>query len=127
MSEELSIETKQRKIDNLLNKMVLDIGVLVDWPSVKCGQEFTDGLQQALPSLAEHGCSYREPGGFIRRLTEDEFLLILQRLVDLVAGQHPHRGDPKTVLTDAGNERKGQDERENDGGLSGAQGGLQFG
>jgi cyanophycin synthetase len=53
-------------------RMVLDIGVLVDWPSVKCGKEFTDGLQQALPSLAEHGCSYREPGGFIRRLTEDE-------------------------------------------------------
>ena len=53
-------------------RMVLDIGVLVDWPSVKCGREFTDGLQQALPSLQEHGCSYREAGGFIRRLTEDE-------------------------------------------------------
>jgi len=53
-------------------RMVLDIGVLVDWPSVKCGKGFTDGLQQALPSLAEHGCSYREPGGFLRRLTEDE-------------------------------------------------------
>lgn len=53
-------------------RMVLDIGVLVDWPSVKCGKEFTDGLQQALPSLQEHGCSYRETGGFIRRLTEDE-------------------------------------------------------
>jgi len=53
-------------------RMVLDIGVLVDWPSVKCGQAFTDGLQQALPSLAEHGCSYRTAGGFIRRLTEDD-------------------------------------------------------
>ncbi len=53
-------------------RMALDIGVLVDWPSVKCGKEFTDGLQQALPSLQEHGCSYRETGGFIRRLTEDE-------------------------------------------------------
>ena len=53
-------------------RMVLDIGVLVDWPSVKCGQEFTDGLQKALPTLAEHGCSYRTAGGFIRRLTEDE-------------------------------------------------------
>lgn len=53
-------------------RMVLDIGVLVDWPSVKCGKGFTDGLQQALPTLAEHGCSYREPGGFLRRLTEDE-------------------------------------------------------
>ena len=53
-------------------RMVLDIGLLVEWPSVKCGREFTDGLQQALPSLAEHGCSYGEPGGFIRRLTEDD-------------------------------------------------------
>jgi len=53
-------------------RMVLDIGLLVDWPSVKCGKEFTDGLQQTLPSLQEHGCSYREAGGFIRRLTEDE-------------------------------------------------------
>ena len=34
-------------------RMVLDIGLLVEWPSVKCGREFTDGLQQALPSLAE--------------------------------------------------------------------------
>ncbi len=53
-------------------RMVLDIGVLVDWPSVKCGKGFTNGLQKALPSLTEHGCSYREPGGFIRRLTEDD-------------------------------------------------------
>jgi len=53
-------------------RMVLDIGVLVDWPSVKCGKGFTNGLQKAIPSLAEHGCSYREPGGFLRRLTEDE-------------------------------------------------------
>jgi len=53
-------------------RMVLDIGILVDWPSVKCGKGFTDGLQAALPSLAEHGCSYREPGGFLRRLTEDD-------------------------------------------------------
>jgi len=53
-------------------RMVLDLGVLVDWPSVKCGKGFTDGLQAAIPSLAEHGCSYREAGGFLRRLTEDE-------------------------------------------------------
>jgi cyanophycin synthetase len=53
-------------------RMVLDIGVLVDWPSVKCGKGFTNGLQKAIPSLTEHGCSYREPGGFLRRLTEDD-------------------------------------------------------
>jgi len=53
-------------------RMVLDLGVLLEWPSVKCGKGFTDGLQQAIPGLAEHGCSYRKEGGFLRRLTEDE-------------------------------------------------------
>ena len=51
---------------------VVDLGVLEEWPSAKIGKEFIDGLVEALPGLAEHGCSYREPGGFIRRLREDE-------------------------------------------------------
>ena len=51
---------------------VLDLGVLEEWPSAKIGTTFIDALTQALPGLAEHGCSYREPGGFIRRLREDE-------------------------------------------------------
>lgn len=51
---------------------VIDLGVLEDWPSARIGSEFIDALTQALPGLAEHGCSYREPGGFIRRLREDE-------------------------------------------------------
>ncbi|MFT6403311.1 MAG: cyanophycin synthetase, partial [Pseudohongiellaceae bacterium] len=51
---------------------VVDLGILEDWPSAKLGKSFTDGLVKALPGLAEHGCSYREPGGFLRRLTEDE-------------------------------------------------------
>jgi cyanophycin synthetase len=50
----------------------VDIGVLEDWPSVKLGPEFLDGLVEALPGLANHGCSYGEPGGFLRRLREDE-------------------------------------------------------
>ena len=50
----------------------IDLGVLEEWPSVKIGTEFTDGLIQALPGLNQHGCSYREAGGFVRRLTEDE-------------------------------------------------------
>jgi cyanophycin synthetase len=53
-------------------RMIVDLGILLDWPSVKCGKGFTDGLQQALPSLADHGCSYRTAGGFLRRLTEDD-------------------------------------------------------
>ena len=42
------------------------------WPSVKLGTGFIDGLIEALPSLQGHGCSYGEEGGFIKRLREDE-------------------------------------------------------
>jgi cyanophycin synthetase len=51
---------------------VVDIGILEQLPSVKLGENFINGLIEALPGLAEHGCSYGEPGGFIRRLKEDE-------------------------------------------------------
>ena len=50
----------------------VDIGVLEDWPSARLGDRLIDGLVSALPGLAEHGCSYGEPGGFLRRLREDE-------------------------------------------------------
>jgi cyanophycin synthetase len=51
---------------------VVDIGILEQWPSVKLGEDFINGLVEALPGLETHGCSYGEPGGFIRRLKEDE-------------------------------------------------------
>ena len=51
---------------------VLDLGVLEDWPTGKLGDAFVDPLLSLLPGLEEHGCSYREPGGFVRRLREDE-------------------------------------------------------
>ena len=50
----------------------IDIGELENWPSVKLGTEFIDGLVKAIPSLQHHGCSYGEEGGFLRRLREDE-------------------------------------------------------
>ncbi|NKB38547.1 MAG: cyanophycin synthetase [Gammaproteobacteria bacterium] len=50
----------------------VDLGILEQWPSVKLGKEFIDGLIEALPGLDEHGCSYSVAGGFIRRLREDE-------------------------------------------------------
>ncbi|MBP8081247.1 MAG: cyanophycin synthetase [Arenimonas sp.] len=53
-------------------RLELDLGVLEQWPSARLGSAFIDGLVQALPGLAEHGCSYGEPGGFLRRLREDE-------------------------------------------------------
>jgi cyanophycin synthetase len=53
-------------------RLELDLGPLEEWPSGKLGPAFTDRLIAALPGLHEHGCSYGEPGGFIRRLTEGE-------------------------------------------------------
>ena len=50
----------------------VDIGVLEDWPTAKLGTAFIDPLLEILPGLHEHGCSYGEPGGFVRRLREDE-------------------------------------------------------
>ena len=51
---------------------ILDLGELEHWPTVRLGDDFLDPLLAHLPGLHDHGCSYREPGGFIRRLNEDE-------------------------------------------------------
>ncbi|MEP0546063.1 MAG: cyanophycin synthetase [Rhodothermales bacterium] len=53
-------------------RQVIDLGVLEEWPTMRLGRDFVDALVERLPGLQEHGCSYGEPGGFIRRMTEDE-------------------------------------------------------
>ncbi len=53
-------------------RLELDLGALEAWPTGRLGAAFVDGLVAALPGLADHGCSYREPGGFIRRMREGE-------------------------------------------------------
>src|SRR5919112_938560 len=53
-------------------RLDVDLGELEQWPSGRLGRAFTDPLIAALPGLHEHGCSYGKPGGFIRRLTEDD-------------------------------------------------------
>ncbi len=50
----------------------LDLGELEHWPTGRLGDGFIDALIECLPGLMEHGCSYREPGGLIRRMREDE-------------------------------------------------------
>jgi cyanophycin synthetase len=50
----------------------VDLGILEKWPSARLGTAFIDSLVEALPGLQNHGCSYGEPGGFIRRMREDE-------------------------------------------------------
>jgi cyanophycin synthetase len=53
-------------------RLELELGELEAWPTGRLGAAYVDGLAAALPGLAEHGCSYREPGGFLRRMREDE-------------------------------------------------------
>ncbi len=53
-------------------RLTVDLEELEEWPSGRLGPPFTDALLAALPGLHQHGCSYREPGGFVRRLTEDD-------------------------------------------------------
>jgi len=53
-------------------RLVLDLEELEEWPSGRLGPGFTDRLLEALPGLHQHGCSFGEPGGFVRRLTEDD-------------------------------------------------------
>jgi len=51
---------------------VLDLGELEEWPTGRLGDAFIERLLEHLPGLHEHGCSYGEPGGFVRRLRDDE-------------------------------------------------------
>ena len=51
---------------------VLDLGELESWPTGRLGDAFIEPLLELLPGLHEHGCSYKEPGGFVRRLRDDE-------------------------------------------------------
>ena len=53
-------------------RLELDLGALEEWPTARLGEEFITSLLDALPGLNEHGCSYGEPGGFVRRMREDE-------------------------------------------------------
>ncbi|HTO73229.1 MAG TPA: cyanophycin synthetase [Gemmatimonadales bacterium] len=53
-------------------RLDIDLGLLEEWPTARLGESFLSALLQALPGLAEHGCSYGEPGGFLRRCREDE-------------------------------------------------------
>ena len=53
-------------------RQAIDLGPLEEWPTGRLGEAFRQGLLAALPGLHEHGCSYRERGGFVRRLTDDD-------------------------------------------------------
>jgi cyanophycin synthetase len=52
-------------------RLRVDLGELEDFPTAKL-PGFSDRLLAAIPTLQQHTCSYGEPGGFVRRMTEDE-------------------------------------------------------
>jgi cyanophycin synthetase len=52
-------------------RLLVDLGELENFPTVKL-PGFADRLLANIPTLAEHTCSYGEPGGFVRRMKEDE-------------------------------------------------------
>jgi cyanophycin synthetase len=52
-------------------RLRVDLGELEDYPTGRL-PGFVDRLLELVPTLREHTCSYGEPGGFVRRMTEDE-------------------------------------------------------
>jgi len=54
-------------------RLTLDLEEIEEFPSSKL-PGFTDRLVELIPTLHEHGCSYGEPGGFVRRLREGTWM-----------------------------------------------------
>src|SRR5215217_4870279 len=52
-------------------RLRVDLGELEDFPTGRL-PGFTDRLLETIPTLWEHSCSYGEPGGFVRRMREEE-------------------------------------------------------
>ena len=73
--------------------MRLDIGDYEDRPTDKL-DSFYDRMVEIMPSLASHGCSYQEEGGFLRRVREgtwaghviEHFALEFQTLAGMDTG-----------------------------------------
>ena len=73
--------------------MRLDIGDYEDRPTNKI-DGFYERMNEAMPSLVTHGCSYQEEGGFLRRVEEgtwaghaiEHFALELQTLAGMDTG-----------------------------------------
>ena len=51
----------------------IDLGRLEEHPSDRI-DGFTDRLLEMIPTLQKHGCSYGEPGGFVRRMREGTWI-----------------------------------------------------
>ncbi|HXO27851.1 MAG TPA: cyanophycin synthetase [Thermoanaerobaculia bacterium] len=52
-------------------RLRVDLGELEAYPTLRL-PGFNERLLELVPTLHEHSCSYGEPGGFVRRMREDE-------------------------------------------------------
>jgi cyanophycin synthetase len=81
-------------------RIQIDLGELESWPSdrLPC---FSEQLLGLLPGLSNHGCSYRAPGGFVRRLHDGTWLghIIEHVALELqtLAGSPATRGKTRSV------------------------------
>ena len=81
-------------------RFMLDLGALEAWPSDRL-PNFTDRLLVLVPTLQDHGCSYKEVGGFVRRLREGTWFGHVAEHVALelqsLAGQQTVKGKTRSV------------------------------
>ena len=81
-------------------RIQVDLGELEAWPSDRLAG-FNPALLSILPSLHGHGCSYREPGGFVRRLESGTWFGHVVEHVALelqsLAGHKASRGKTRSV------------------------------
>ena len=89
-------------------RLTLDLGELEDWPTERLGRAFTGKLLETLPGLDQHGCSYGEPGGFVRRLNEGEGTWLGHVLEHVAIELQNVAGTPVTFGKTRGNGEPGQ-------------------
>ena len=86
-------------------RIKLDLGSLEAWPSNRL-PGFTERLLAVLPGLHRHGCSYHEPGGFVRRLEEGTWLGHVAEHIALelqsLSGPRVTRGKTRSVKGEEG-------------------------
>src|SRR4051794_37003178 len=81
-------------------RIQVDLGALEERPTNRL-PGFTERLTALLPSLHQHGCSYDQPGGLIRRMQEGTLLGHVVEHVALelqsLAGSRVTRGKTRSV------------------------------
>lgn len=87
-------------------RIEIDLRALEEFPTDRL-PGFVDTLLAHLPGLEQHGCSYGEPGGFVRRMRDGTWLGHVAEHVALelqaVAGHNVTRGKTRSVRGKTGN------------------------